>query len=1035
MPPFSTPNNILHAMSQPDFDHSFMQQHEDLGKAELATSAWSNAQLYSLAPLASTPLRLNVKTHVFKKELQEYIPTQIEDRLRIETIIYVELSIIDQATGALANTYDYVRLPKDLFLTQADKVMSAEEMATKRILNIAATLQCPSNGWQEEKEACLRCARRMSAKSDATESRIMHMLPELHRTQEGDELISFRSGIANIQFKINCYCGHKREKEGFVIRFDSQSDASISSHVTLPLMFYHQNKNRVASRALAAAAKAQAKAEQQDQQSVARNIVKSVNSKLKREPRNHGGRGPIGENHQIPSPPNSLIDSPIQTWSSSPEMDEFMDSSDLPFTVPSPPPPDPALSLFHDNTTLSQEIQPKPQAMITHMTPNSGPTRGGTLVTIHGANFTVGEVVYVSFGQTLVPIFPQRDHILECFTPAAVKADTVPVFVVDTANDSHAAASASQITFTYVDDNEKELIKLALQRMMNITARMNGPLENVLHRANDFALWNDLLEGNSLDSSNNVYQHLEKMVLQSFELVDPVSSSVIKNCEHLSMVNSTGHTMLHLAVALQYQTLAKDLVDRGVDVEMTDKNGMTALDWARHVNNDALVALLSGMEVVVKDVSLMVVAKDHSGAHITGLIKGVEVAQHVQSLENPSVGLAPPPTDSPSGIVLHGQVDGSPPGHVKLQGITSGHDDPPMKIQWEGFGQGPGPVDTSVTMAGSKILDVNKILGLSDGSQRPHESEPVDVYQAQDLPDRREVALAKGQPSQDATSAIPLVHKYDASLMSAPNQDHSPVPQRRLPIAGVVVQSAGVSQEREMNIPILPVAGAICPIGGSTPVVRQPVGDLDHRAPCGPGVVADQGCPGSVEVPLKDAHLPPWSQTGSDMSVGVPGTSFGHQSAGIQQHESLSQEHQNSRIQSTSRIDVAVAGVRIPIQQNNDVAVRQDGDVVDVAVINHYSPTPAGVVGGVVVMDDVDNDVVGSSTVVEGVSVKQAAVQSGRFDVSEHPLFLGGLPVLPRDISRAKPPRTEIVQDQTMEGEHTEDEEQDGDNHDEVRKA
>ncbi|KFH67008.1 hypothetical protein MVEG_07532 [Podila verticillata NRRL 6337] len=1035
MPPFSTPNNILHAMSQPDFDHSFMQQHEDLRKTELATSDWSNAQLYSFAPLASTPHRLNVKTHVFKKELQEYIPTQIEDRLRIETIIYVELSIVDQVTGALANTYDYVRLPKDLFLTQADKVMSSEEMATKRILNIAATLQCPSNGWQEEKEACLRCARRMSAKSDATESRIMHMLPELHRTQEGDELISFRSGIANIQFKINCYCGHKREKEGFVIRFDSQSDASISSHVTLPLMFYHQNKNRVASRALAAAAKAQAKAEQQDQQSVARNIVKSVNSKSKREPRSHGGRGPIGDNHQIPSPPNSLIDSPTQTWSSSPEMDEFMDSSDLPFTVPSPPPPDPVLSLFHDNTTIS-EIQPKPQAMITHMTPNSGPTRGGTLVTIHGSNFTVGEVVYVSFGQTLVPIFPQRDHILECFTPAALKADTVPVFVVDASNDSHAVAanSTSQITFTYVDDNEKELIKLALQRMMNITARMNGPLENVLHRAHDFALWNDLLEGSSLDSSNNVYQNLEKMVLQSLELVDPVSSgSSVKNCEHLSMVNSTGHTMLHLAVALQYQVLVKDLVDRGADLELADKNGMTALDWARHVNNDALVALLSGMEVVVKDVSPMV-AKDLTLA--TGLTKGVEVAQHLQSLENPSVGVTHgPPTDSRGGIVPSGQLDGSPPGHVKLQGIASGHADPPMNVPWEGFGQGPGPADALATVAGSKVLEVNKVLGLFDGSQRPDESEPVDVYQApQDLPDRREVALAKGQPPQDPNSAIslPLLHKYDASLMSAPNQDHSPVPQRRLPIAGVVFQSAGVSQEREMNIPILPVAGAICPIVGiPPPVVRQPIGDFDHRAPFGQGVVAE-GCTGGVEVPLKDTQLPPCSKD-TDMSVGVPGTSFGHQSAGIQQHQSLSQEHQASRIQSTSRIDVAmVAGVRTPIQQNNDTVV-QDG-VIDVVNNDCAHASPAGIVGEVVVMDDVDNKVVGSSTVVEGVSVKQAAVQSGRFDVSEHPLFLGGLPVLPRDISRVKPPRTEM-QDQTMEGEHMKDTEQDGDVHDEVRRA
>lgn len=114
---------------------------------------------------------MNVKTHVFKKELQEYVPTQIEDRLRIETIIYVELSIVDHNNN-LINAYDFARLPKDLFFSQPDKIMSPEEMATKRIIDIAATLQCPSNNWQEEKEACLRCARRMSAKLDQTESRV-----------------------------------------------------------------------------------------------------------------------------------------------------------------------------------------------------------------------------------------------------------------------------------------------------------------------------------------------------------------------------------------------------------------------------------------------------------------------------------------------------------------------------------------------------------------------------------------------------------------------------------------------------------------------------------------------------------------------------------------------------------------------------------------------------------------------------------------------------------------------------------------------
>ena len=137
----------------------------------LIHNAYSTLSNRSTKPSVE-PYRLNVKTHVFKKELQEYVPTQLDDRLRIETIIYVELSIVDQADSSLVRNYDYVRLPKELFYNQPDKEMSAEEMASKRILNVEASLQCPSNNWQVETEACVRCARRMSAKLEQNESRV-----------------------------------------------------------------------------------------------------------------------------------------------------------------------------------------------------------------------------------------------------------------------------------------------------------------------------------------------------------------------------------------------------------------------------------------------------------------------------------------------------------------------------------------------------------------------------------------------------------------------------------------------------------------------------------------------------------------------------------------------------------------------------------------------------------------------------------------------------------------------------------------------
>ncbi|KAF9127881.1 SPT3 Dosage dependent suppressor of Ty-induced promoter mutations-like protein, partial [Mortierella sp. 14UC] len=758
MPPHSS--NLLQVLGQSDlsaFDTSFLHHHEQ-EKTQLATPEWNNALLFSLNDSLSSfnkptvAHRLNVKTHVFKKELQEYVPTQIEDRLRIETIIYVELSIVDHNNNII-NAYDFARLPKELFFSQPDKIMSQEEMATKRIVDIAATLQCPSNNWQEEKEACLRCARRMSAKLDQTESRIMHMLPELHRTDNGDALISFRSGVANIQFKINCYCGHKKEKEGFVIRFDSQSDITIASHVTLPLMFYHQNKNRVASRALAAAAKVQGKPDEplHDQGSTVRSVVKSVTSKTKRESRTKLGSSPIGQQHQIPSPPNSLLDSPVE-WSSSPEMEDFIDSNDIPFTVPSPPPPDPMISLFPESVVQDQQQQQQPTiALISHTTPNSGPVRGGTLVTIHGSGFKVGELTYVCFGENLVPVIPQRDHMFECVTPASNKPETVAVFVLNAGD-----ATTAQATFAYVDDNEKELMKLALQRMLNVAARMEGPLDTVLSRANEFTLWSDLLEGN-LDGSSSLngtqFSNLENMIIETLKALD---TPTVKNVEGLSITNSTGHTLLHLAVALQYQALVKELMDRGIDMSVEDKNGLTALALARHLNSQVMIDLLSGVESsnsAGKIITATVAPKTTLFDGKVGLtVEGDEVAHDLSMFV--SSGSQPTATDQP--CTDHGSSGIVPSGGVATKSLAldlEGQVDPHMDFVWEGFGQGPGNdnLNASHDVTGSKIIEVNKMLGLFDQQESRRFGGAVDQF---GQPQQHQLAQQE-QDYRKTMSAIP----------------------------------------------------------------------------------------------------------------------------------------------------------------------------------------------------------------------------------------------------------------------------------------
>jgi len=440
----------------------------------------------------------------------------------------------------------------------------------------------------------------------------MHILPELYRTENGDALIHFRNGVANIQLKVNCYCGHKMEKEGFVMCFESQSDASIAPHGTSPLMFYHENKNRIAARAVAAAAKAEAKAEklrlQQEARSKARSAVKSVSGKAKRTPRKNSTPGhsevdPTNHfiHHIPPSPPDSSFNSPVD-FSVSPELCE---SADISFTAPSPTLTDPMSSLFPELASPSimaepyaqqhQQVQQDLVAMVSHMTPDNGPTRGGTLVTIHGSGFSVGEMMYICFGETFVPVIPQHNQMVECYTPARSKAETVAVFALHSTVPTNIPA---QCTFTYVDDNEKELVKLALQRIMAIAARMDGPLESVMSRANELLMWSDVLgvPGNLDESSTHrsSFSSLETMIMKSLTILDSLETM---DAQGLSISNSTRHTMLHLAVALGYKTLARDLIIRGIDVQAKDKNGHTAQDLARIVNDQFMLDIFDSTEL------------------------------------------------------------------------------------------------------------------------------------------------------------------------------------------------------------------------------------------------------------------------------------------------------------------------------------------------------------------------------------------------------------------------------------------------------
>ena len=70
----------------------------------------------------------------------------------------------------------------------------------------------------------------------------------------------------------------------------------------------------------------------------------------------------------------------------------------------------------------------------------------------------------------------------------------------------------------------------------------------------------------------------------------PVSPVLIQWIVHQQI---NGWTALHYAAARGYLAIATRLLEGGADLTLRDKDGKTALDWARQYRKSEVVALLS----------------------------------------------------------------------------------------------------------------------------------------------------------------------------------------------------------------------------------------------------------------------------------------------------------------------------------------------------------------------------------------------------------------------------------------------------------
>lgn len=281
-------------------------------------------------------------------------------------------------------------------------------------------------------------------------------------------------------------------------------------------------------------------------------------------------------------------------------------------------------------TNTVPESGPKP--FIQRVIPAQGPIKGGIEVTLLGSNFKPNMIVKFGDNRALSTQCWSESTIVT-YLPPTSKPGQVLVSVFEREDHGNEQLlgnmSNSRAIFTYVDDTDRQLIELALQI---VGLKMNGKLEdarNIAKRivgsdggssngstpsSNISPSTNYNADSYATNSSNQVYYSDEMLILKVVKLLNPGSN--------LSMCNSDGQTMLHLACLKGYFHLVSALVKKGARVDVTDSFGFTPLHFAC-INGD------------VKAIQLLVECKANVTARADNGVDALDLykSQHVSAAE------------------------------------------------------------------------------------------------------------------------------------------------------------------------------------------------------------------------------------------------------------------------------------------------------------------------------------------------------------------------------------------------------------------
>ncbi|KAG0280652.1 SPT3 Dosage dependent suppressor of Ty-induced promoter mutations-like protein [Linnemannia exigua] len=535
----------------------------------------------------------DVKAYTFRKKPRHYVAVKHKNALRIEPIIYLKTSILDSNRQVVRN-WDYLRFNLDRFRENAHpkKKLSPDEMRGARILDVDIVLISPNNRDRIIEDSCPACVMRMDG-----ERKIMQVLAKnFKQSPTGEPMIDIRKGHAIICIKLNCYCDHHNEQEGFVVRLQTFPEVvRIGGSVKLRICCEARSKNG---------------GPEQDQEEEdgltdidapastgSRSPAMAPNEQMLQSPSlsNESSRSPmVKSHHRTPSASSASMASPRS-------MDErvvnslVVDHSNMN-----------GLRNGHGHNGMSNRPMAPPKFRpIYPLTPSEGTILGGTRVTIHGANFDLLQNPMVFFGKVPAELVSISHHdVMECTTPPAENLKPGIVAVTIASLSYPLGPETDQVDYMYMAPPDYDFCNLAatslsyamsneypqdntLAYILNAHGAGAGIGLGVLDDATTF-VGNDFDVGFAWGTSAK-----EDMALEFLRTIQILAPGRILP----SFRSDSGHTLLHMAAQQGMVRLVKELIAMGIDHTAIDRNNKTALQFARISGNEEIARMISEAKV------------------------------------------------------------------------------------------------------------------------------------------------------------------------------------------------------------------------------------------------------------------------------------------------------------------------------------------------------------------------------------------------------------------------------------------------------